>query len=158
MHNQDIAGAEGLVLETLGSFVWARGKTTWPEAIGSELDRLGWSLAVRETGTEGSLASLLGTLPRLSRVEVLRSGPAGAADLEASADDVARLAGTEVGLAVGARERAGDMHITIAIRTPDGIRRERRVAFLGGSQGRSRAALLAAAALLQRLRASALPG
>jgi nicotinamide-nucleotide amidase len=146
--------AEALVLGTLASHVWARGSTTWPEAIGIELDRLGWSLAVRETGTEGSLGSLLGTMPRLSRVEVLRTGPATAVELEASARDVARLAGTEVGLAVSARSRGDDMQITIAIRTPDGMRRERRLAFLGGSQGRSRAALLAAAALLQRLRAS----
>jgi hypothetical protein len=45
------------------------------------------------------------------------------------------------------------MVITIGVATPGDSRSERRLGFLGGAQGRSRAALLAAAALLRRLRA-----
>jgi hypothetical protein len=41
----------------------------------------------------------------------------------------------------------------VAIATPGGIRRERRLGFLAGSAGRSRAALIASAALLRTLRA-----
>ena len=156
---------EALVLARLGAHVWARGSTTWPEAIGTELDRLGWSLAIRETGTDGALGSLLGGLPQLRRAESSRSRPApgtaargqatapGATCVEAEARAIAALSGTEIGLALGARPRGDDTAIEIAVATPAGVQRERHVGFLGGAQGRSRAALLAAATLLRRLRA-----
>ncbi|MFL5682307.1 MAG: hypothetical protein ACJ77O_04105, partial [Chloroflexota bacterium] len=76
-----------------------------------------------------------------------------------AADDLVRyaarardLGGTEVGLAVRARPRAGDTAVSIAISTPRGILRVRRVVFLTGPMGRSRAALTSAAALLETLR------
>jgi nicotinamide-nucleotide amidase len=158
---------EALVLARLGGYVWARGSTTWPEAIGTELDRLGWSLAIRETGTDGALGSLLGGLPQLRRAESLSDPgrPAGpraksrtrepAADfaVEAEARAIASLSGTEIGLALAARPHGDDMAIEIAVALPAGVQRERHVGFLGGAQGRSRAALLASATLLQRLRA-----
>jgi hypothetical protein len=55
-------------------------------------------------------------------------------------------------MTVVARERDGDTDVSVAIVTPDGHARERHTAFLGGTQGRSRAALLAAAALDRALR------
>ncbi len=143
---------EAFVLARLGSYVWARGATTWAQAIGSELNRLGWSLAIREIGTRGSVSSLLAELPQLSRVEVLSGQPGTAAGLEAAARAVAATAVTEVGLAVGARARGDDMVISVAVATPAGGQGERTLAFLGGSPGRSRAALLGAAVLLRRLR------
>jgi nicotinamide-nucleotide amidase len=146
---------EARVMAALGEHVWARGSTTWAEAIGAELDRLDWSLAARESGTDGALATLLGGLGRLVRLESLaaeeRVGPP---DIEAEAAHVARAAGATVGLAVSARPRGDDTAITIGLATPSGTTRERRLGFLGGSQGRSRAALLGAAALLRRLKAS----
>jgi nicotinamide-nucleotide amidase len=148
--------AEALVIERLGGYVWARGRTTWVEAIQAELDRLDWTLAIRETGTDGSLATLLGGLTRLRRLESLAgtnrtTGTSGT--VEDDARRVAREAEADAGLAVRARARGDDMVITIGVATPDDSRSERRLGFLGGAQGRSRAALLAAAALLRRLRA-----
>ena len=44
------------------------------------------------------------------------------------------------------------MGVTIAVAEPGGTHVERRLAFLGGAMGRSRAALLAAAILHRRIR------
>jgi hypothetical protein len=60
--------------------------------------------------------------------------------------------GAEVGLAIRTRERGSDTAVSIAVVTPSGEHHERRMAFLGGRNGRSRAALLAAAALFRVLR------
>ena len=65
------------------------------------------------------------------------------------------LGGAEVGLAVRARPRTGDTAVSIAISTPRGDRRVRRLVFLTGPMGRSRAALTAAAILLETLRGRA---
>ena len=75
-------------------------------------------------------------------------------DVRSEARSIALEAGATVGLAVDARARGDDMVITIGVATPLGLERERRLGFLGGAQGRTRAALLAAAALLPRLRAA----
>jgi nicotinamide-nucleotide amidase len=144
--------AEAHVLDRLGSYVWARGSTTWPEAIQAELDRLGWSMAIVESGTDGSLGGLLAGLPGLRLVERQADGPRSTAAIEASARAVAQRSGAEVGLAVSARPRGQDTAVSVAIATPLGERHERRLGFLGGSTGRSRAALIAAAAVLAALR------
>ncbi len=151
--------AEEIVVAALGQHIWARGSTTWAEALAAELERLNWFAAIREQGTDGALAALLGGMPRLRRVESLaldEPEPAAtlAADqgLEAGARAVALLAGVEVGLAVVARARGNDTAVEIAIVTPAGAQHERRLGFLGGTQGRSRAALVASAALLRHLR------
>ncbi len=78
----------------------------------------------------------------------------GASDIEKAARAIADEAGSEAGLAVSARARGRDTAIEIGIATPGGVERERGLGFLGGAQGRSRAGLLAAAALLRRLRAA----
>jgi hypothetical protein len=87
--------------------------------------------------------------------------PLGSDDDEPS-DDLVRFAqrarelgGAEVGLAVWARPRTGDTAVSIAIVTPGGERRDRRIVFLTGPMGRSRAALAAAAVLLETLDGSA---
>ena len=64
----------------------------------------------------------------------------------------------KVGLAVRARERGEDMAVSIAVVTPGRDHVERRMAFLGGSLGRTRAALTAAAVLLRVLRDETVPG
>jgi nicotinamide-nucleotide amidase len=47
--------AEAAVLAVLGEFVWARGATSWAEAIDGALAGHGWTLATAERGTAGAL-------------------------------------------------------------------------------------------------------
>ena len=147
--------AEALIVDRLGEYIWARGRTTWAEAIQAELDRLDWSLAIRETGTDGALAALLGGLTRLRRLESVADAGKPTGTAEDDARSIARESDAEAGLAVRARAKGDDTVITIGVATPGDARGERRRGFLGGAQGHSRAALLASAALLRRLRAIA---
>ena len=75
----------------------------------------------------------------------------GADDLEAYARRARELGGADVGIAVRARPRTGDTAVSIAIVTPRRERRVRRLVFLTGPMGRSRAALAATAVLLETL-------
>lgn len=149
---------EAWILEQLGRYVWARGDTTWPQALAEALDPRGWRLAAVEIGLRGALLALLGEglADRLAFGETLTERPAPhagePATLERLAAHVRELGGCDVGLAVEARERGGDTAASVAISTPDGEHKETRVVFLGGTQGRSRAAVAAAAILLSRLR------
>ena len=150
---------EPAVLAAVGDHVWARGQTTWGEAVGAELDRLGWSLAARELGLGGALVALLGADPRLTRGEVLpapRRG-AGSTDPVGQAGEVRRAAGSDVGLAVAARSRGADTAVSVAVVTPSRTVRRRSMAFLGGELGRSRAAIVGLAALLEVLRSESRP-
>jgi hypothetical protein len=170
------------VLGQLGRFVWATGETTWSEALGAQLDARGWTLGAVEIGTGGSLHALLGDVPWLRFDESIAleapaatapaadeapsryaDDPDGPDDADTTEDDphddllrfaqrARELGGAEVGLAVRARPRTGDTAVSIAIVTPDGTRRIRRVVFLSGPMGRSRVALTAAAVLLETLR------
>jgi competence/damage-inducible protein CinA-like protein len=164
-----VEAAASMVVERLGAFVWATGETTWSEAIGQRLDALGWTLSVVEIGTGGSVDALLGDAPWLRFDEAISpEAPAAAAhgvpldDGDEIADDLVRFArrarelgGSEVGLAVRIRPRTGDTAVSMAISTPDGDHRARRLVFLTGSMGRSRAALTAAAFLFEALAAPA---
>ena len=145
---------ERRVLETLGRHVWARGETTWPEAIGSVLAANGWTVALSEHGTGGSLAALLGDVDWLALAERHASGFAQDGDVEREAARVCRAAGADVGVAVSSRRRGQDTAVSVAVATPTGTHRERRTAFLGGHQGRLRAALAAADVVLAALRAT----
>jgi nicotinamide-nucleotide amidase len=162
--------AAAVVLDRLGGYVWATGETTWSQALGARLDELGWTLAAVEIGTGGSLNALFGDAPWV-RFDESVAGDAPAATAHAMKpdaptdsgdevpDDLVRFAqrarelgGAEVGLAVRARPRTGDTAVSIAIVTPVGERRIRRVVFLTGPIGRSRVALAAAAVLLETLK------
>jgi hypothetical protein len=163
----DVAAAA--VLEHLGKYVWASGATTWAEAIGGRLHDLGWTLAAVEIGTGGSLDALFGDASWLRFLESISvEAPAaiahgaaddlGDADDDEVPDDLARFAlrarelgGTEVGLAIRIRPRIADSTVSMAISTPSGERRVRRVVFLTGPMARFRAALAAAAVLLETL-------
>jgi nicotinamide-nucleotide amidase len=170
-----VEAATTIVLGHVGEFVWATGETTWSQAIGARLDDLGWTMAAVEIGTGASLGTLLGDVPWVRFIEAISAdAPAaaahhigadadGAADADAAGDDVPddlvvfarrarELGGAEVGLAVHARPRVGDTAVSVAISMPHGERRLRRVVFLTGPMGRSRAALAAAAVLLETLR------
>jgi nicotinamide-nucleotide amidase len=161
-----VDAASSIVLGHLGTYVWASGETTWSEALGARLGELGWTLATVEIGTGGSLAALFGDAPWVRFDEsIALDSPAAAAHgvadsdgEEEAADDLIRFAqrarelgGAEVGLAVRARPRSGDTAVSIAVVTPNGERRVRRLVFLTGPMGRSRVALAAAAALLETL-------
>jgi nicotinamide-nucleotide amidase len=175
-----VEAASAEVLGHLGRYVWAVGDTTWGQAIGARLGELGWTLAIVEIGTGGSLATLFADAPWVRFDEsIAPDAPAAAAHGEGSPDAVGdgddaedddeaehdashdllryaararELGGAEVGLAVRARPRTGDTALSIAISTPRGTRRVRRLVFLTGSMGRSRAALTSAATLLETLR------
>jgi len=161
--------ASAAVVRELGEHVWATGETTWGEAVGVRLAELGWTLAVVEIGTGGSVGALFGDAAWVrfgesidpaapAAVHATRgTEPTGDGDdvpegLVAYARRARELGGAEVGLAVRARPRQGDTAVAIAVVTPRGERRLSRVVFLTGGQGRSRAALSAAAALLEALR------
>ena len=149
-----VAKAAAIVEERLGSYVWAEGATTWSTAIGERLGTLGWRLAAREIGLRGALVGVFGDVDWVARAEVV---PADDADttseaLLGDARAVRDAAGVEVGLAVRVRERGQDTAVSIAVVTPRGEHHVRRMAFLSGSHGRTRAALGAAAELVTALR------
>jgi nicotinamide-nucleotide amidase len=154
-----VEGAARIVEERLGEHIWASGQTTWSEAIGQRLAELGWRLAIVEIGTGGQLTALLGDVEWLAFGESIApdAPPAqahgtSARDLLAYARRGAEIGGCAVGLAVRTRERKGDTAVSVAVVTPAGEHLERRMAFLGGRQGRIRAALVGASVLLTTLR------
>ena len=163
-----VAAAERAVMALVGDHVWGRGSATWPQAIADALDDRGWSLSIHEGGLRGAMALLLAeglggrltlvlsTLESSGRL-AYDSAPPGSAvsprdGLVAEARSVRASSGADVGLAVRATTTGGDMAVTIAIVDPLGDHFEQRLAFIAGPMGRSRAALLAAAVLLARLR------
>jgi nicotinamide-nucleotide amidase len=156
-----VAAAEERVLGVIGDRVWGRGTVTWPAAIGEALGRRGWRLAFVEVGLRGALVALLaeGLADRLAFAEILDRRPAPhdghPASLEHLAARVRELGPSEIGLAVEARPRRGDTAVSVAVVDPAGEARERRIVFLDGAAGRSRAAIAAAGILLDRLRRSA---
>jgi len=146
--------AAAIVTERLAANIWATGDQTWSGAIGARLTERGWRLALVELGTRGQMTTLLGDVDWLAVAETRPDDHAGEDD--ATLTDLARKirerAGVEIGLAVCARERDGDTAVSVAVVTPDSDHRETRRAFLGGSHGRTRAALIAASVLFVGLR------
>jgi nicotinamide-nucleotide amidase len=150
---QRVDEAAAAVEALLGKYVWATGDTTWAEAVTTALADRGWTLAFAEEGMGGALTALLGGLDAVLRTEsAARDGDAEVSDLSELADTVRVAAGSDVGLAARAVPRGEDTAVTVTVRTPAGDRTERRVAFLGGPIGHSRAAMAAASVLLHALR------
>ena len=153
-----VAATEARVLELVGAYLWARGETTWPQAMADALDSKGWRLSMVEVATRGAVVGLLGEGlgDRLAFAESLTERPAPhdghRTTLEHLAERARELGGSEMGVAAEARERGGDTAVTVAIVTPAGSHRETRIVFLAGPLGRGRAAIATAAILLQRLR------
>jgi nicotinamide-nucleotide amidase len=142
-----------IVTERLGDHVWAAGGETWADAIGARLADRGWRLALAELGTRGQVTTLFGDVDWLALAEVRPDDhDDGGATLTELARAIRERAGVEVGLAVRARERDGDTAVSVAVVTPASEHRETRRAFLGGSHGRTRAALTAAGVLFAVLR------
>jgi nicotinamide-nucleotide amidase len=150
---REIGEPVALDLESrLAAHVFAHDDETWIDAIGRRL--AGRSLAVVEIGTGGSLAALLGDAPWLVFAELL--GPSSPLlAVHRTPDPFARrvreAAPADVGLAVMARERRGDTAVTVAVAIRDEVLKETRTAFLGGPEGRRRAALVSAGVLWKRL-------
>jgi len=146
------------IAELLAGHVWAEGSTGWPEAIAEALGE-GGSLAVVEVATGGSLAALMGDREWLTFAECLGSRTATARDhttpdaLEHLARRGRELGESSHGVAVRARPRGADTAVSTVVVGPDWVHRERRVVFLGGANGRTRAALASAHVLLSALRA-----
>jgi len=153
-----VAAAADRVSAVLGEHVWAEGATTWSEAIEAALAGVGGSLAVVEVGTGGSLAALLGDCDWLTFTEALASTTATgrAHATPAALEHLARrgrgLGEATHGLSVRARPRGADTAVSVVVVGPDWVHRERRIVFLGGSNGRTRAALAAAHIALSALR------
>ena len=149
--------AAAIVTDRLADHVWAVGEQTWADAIGMRLADRGWRLALAELSTGGQVGALFGDVDWIALAEARpdATDPADAADdgsLIGLARRIRERAGVEVGLAVRARERGGDTAVSVAIDTPVSEHRETRRAFLGGSHGRTRAALTAASVLFTVLR------
>jgi molybdenum cofactor synthesis domain-containing protein len=152
-----VRATEATVLERLGDHVWARGTTTWAEAIADAIDARGWSLAIVEVGTRGAVTALLAPAlaGRLAFAETLQERPAGhdghPADMAHLARRVREVGAADVGFALEARPRRGDTAVSVAITDPTGEHAERRLVFLAEELGRGRAAIAGAAILLARL-------
>jgi len=155
---QLVADTEARIATLLGEHIWARGETTWPDALREALAAKGWRVSTVEIGLRGALAHLLGEGlgDRLAFTEALleRPAPHGGhrATLEHLAERVRELGDSEVGVATEARERGGDTAVTVAVVTPLRSHRETRVVFLAGPLGRGRAAIATAAITLRQLR------
>ena len=138
-----------------GRAVSEPGRSCWPSSSTSATG----ACRPSRSGLRGALLGLLGEglAERLTFGETLPNRPSHdgqRATLEGLAERVREVGGTEVGVAVEARERGGDTAVTVAVVTPEASHRETRVVFLGGSLGRGRAAVAAAAILASRLRAA----
>ena len=161
--DERVAVAADTVRQVLGRHIWAEGETSWPAAIGAELVARRWTLGVVELGTGGSFATLVGDVPwlRLALAADPRA-PAvheatNARGFEALVTRTAAEAGSDVGLGIRIRARGEDTAVSIVVISPAGVRHARRIAFLGGANGRFRAALVAADVLLTTLRAHPRP-
>lgn len=167
---EHVAAASAIVIEGLGRHIWTEGDTTWSGAIGSRLESRGWRLAIQERGSGGQFATLLGDVPWLALAESWTpeapTEPAGASDMDVAAPDdaadaialaaaraVRDRAAADVGVILHTRIENGDTLVTVAVAGPSMERVERRTAFLGGSQGRTRAAIAAASVVHHALAA-----
>ena len=138
--------------ERIGAYEFAEGEAGWVEALASRL--AGRTLATVEAGTAGQLATLLGAAGFMTFAELVALPDEVAhlaRDLAHYAQRVRELGHADVGLAVYARQ-ARDTHVRLAVATDAGVREVSRVAFLGGDEGRRRAATLACAVLWELLR------
>lgn len=160
-------GAEAAVAAALGAHVWARGTTTWAQALDEALAARRWTLATAERGTSGALVSLLRGMGSRRRADVDDSEPrqdapkARVTDRErvtAAGEQARALAGTEAALALEVIARGSDLRAVIGIVTPAGTSVEERIVFQRGGLGADRAAIAAAAVLLAALRAADEPG
>ncbi|MGZ6267871.1 MAG: competence/damage-inducible protein A [Candidatus Limnocylindrales bacterium] len=140
--------AAARVLAALGDHVWGRDNDTWPAVLGRRLAEHGWTAALVEVGTGGSATRLLGEAEWLLAARTL--APDTPQPLAALAEQARQETGASIGVAVRAVETGDDTRVDLAVAGPWGLSEASQTAFLGGGEGRHRAAL-AAAAYLHRL-------
>jgi len=147
---------ERVVLACLGQYVWGRDDDTWTAVLGRDLARLDWAAALVEVATGGAATRLFGDAPWLTSARVIgpddspqTAGTAGSAPAHLSdlAEQSRTESGAAVGLAVRTVESGLDTIVEIAVAGPLGPRVTSSTAFLGGAEGRRRAAIAAAASL-----------
>jgi nicotinamide-nucleotide amidase len=145
--------AEATVLAAVGEYVWGRNDDTWPAVLGRELEKRGWNVALVEVGTGGSAARLLGEAQWLKATRATAAGDSSASlPLAGLAREAGRSAGAWIGLAVRAVENGEDTQVELAAVGPWGVSETKQTAFLGGSEGRRRAGIAAAAFLRELVR------
>lgn len=140
------------LLPRIREFVFAEGDEGWADALGRRLGNR--RLGTVELGTAGQLMNLLGTAPFLQYAQLLRAEVAedhARENLGLYAERVREMSGADIGLAVSAREKDGDMEVEVAIASAEGTETSQREVFLTGEQGRRRAALAACSGLWQWL-------
>ncbi len=148
--------AASVVLAKLGEYVWGHDDDTWPVVLGRTLEKLGWDAALVEIGTGGSAARLLGDAPWLKATRSLAADDvAGSAPLAELAAQARETTGASAGLAVRAVDTGEDTRVELAAVGPWGASESSQTAFLGGSEGRRRAGIAAAAFLNGILRTAA---
>ena len=138
--------------QRIGQYVFAEGDRTWAEVIEERLARR--TLAIVEIGTSGHLAALLGGGNFVVHAELVRA----AGELVDLAENARQEHAADIGVAVRAEEKRGNMRVDVAIATQSGTEVVRRSAFLAGDEGRRRSAVAAAAAVWQSLRHPVEPG
>jgi hypothetical protein len=143
---QLIEEAARVVLAAVGKHVWGRDSDTWPGVLSRELSARGWTVALVEAGTGGSTMRLLGDAQWLVSSRLLAPGETNA-PIAGLAEQARKVADSTVGLAVRTIESGEDTQVEVAICGPWGARETRQTAFLGGSEGRRRAGIAAAAFL-----------
>jgi nicotinamide-nucleotide amidase len=137
--------AAAAVLSTVGDHVWGHDDDTWPAVLGRQLAEHVQTAALVEVGTGGSATRLLGEAEWLLAARTLAPDPA--QPLPALAERARQEAGASIGIAVRAVETGGDTRVDLAVAGPWGASETSQTAFLGGGEGRRRAALAAAAYL-----------
>jgi len=160
---QVVEDAEAAIRAALGAYIWAEGETTWAEVVGSAATTRGIRFATTEAGSQGQLAALLAEVPELARAVVDRreqGTPTGELptgdELRARARAVARESGTPVGLALAVLAEPNQTLLRAAVTLPGEPEDRRHVLdlrlFAHGPHGRFRAAIAAAAHLVEVLR------
>jgi hypothetical protein len=151
-----LADAEVAIRDLLAGHVLAEDATTWAELVREAAVRAGIRFAIVEAGTHGELGMLLADVPALERgiafgPEVVRDVAAWPVEREAL--EVAREAGVEVGLAIVANADGTQTLLRAAVAAPGpgwSHVLDLRL-FQHGEHGRFRAAVAAAAFLLEVL-------
>ena len=154
-----VAKAEAAVAPLIAAYEFARGDETWIDALTVRLGHR--RVAVVEIGTAGQVAALLAAAPWFTFGETLAAESALAQahpDLQSFATRVRDVGSAEIGVAVRARERAGDTSVTVASDIDGRLAQVTHAVFLAGDQGRRRAALAVAAELWRRLGEDATSG
>ncbi len=140
------------VLAAVGDHVWGRDDDTWSTVLGRQLHERGWTAALVEVDTGGSATRLLGGASWLLDARTLTVDDP-TQTITALAERARHEAGASIGIAVRAVETGEDTRVDLAVAGPWGVSEVSQTAFLGGSEGRRRAALAAASFLFGIARA-----